>query len=610
MNQVAGQAWATTDDAGNGRVAAPRRMLRTGPGKEEITIRQHRRKRRGHLLAALVAGLAVAAALAPSAVAHSILIGTEPGNDVVVPESPDEVVLEFNEAVDASLGALRVLDGQGTQVDGGNVTQPAATEVAVGIDSELAPGTYTVAWRVVSADSDPISGAFVFHVIERGVAANVSIDALTGTSQAVDVLFTTGRFLGFALLLLAVGGSAVLVIALPSASWRVRRRLYGILAAVAGALAVVALVNILLQGATAGGLTLGDAFSWSLFTSVLETDFGEVMLIQSALAATLALTALALRHAEDHDRRPLIALTLALSAGLSLTPSFSGHARTLGALGLTSDILHVISAALWTGGLAFLVLALLLADSDRWPLATRAVPRFSNLAVGSVVVLLAAGTISAYLQLRTWSALWDNTYGLLVLAKIVLVIPLLALGAYNNRYAVPRLKAGMASVLERRRFLRTTGVELGIMVVIVGVTAVLVNSEPARTMAMEMEAGEHGAMEDGAESPAEPFEGSVVLGDMEAMVTVDPATPGENTITITITDAAEQPSEVSVSASIPSQGLGPLDFTAEPDPAEQGSYVVEGASLSIAGDWELRIEALLGEFDLLTETVNVPIRGG
>jgi copper transport protein len=482
--------------------------------------------------------------------------------------------------------------------------------VAVGIDSELAPGTYTVAWRVVSADSDPISGAFVFHVVERGVAANVSIDALTGTSQAVDVLFTAGRFLDFVFLLLAAGGSAVLVIALPSAPWRVRRRLYGILAGAAGGLAIVALVNILLQGATAGGLTLGDAFSWSLFTSVLETDFGEVLLIQSALAATLALTALALRHTEHHDRRPLIALTLALSAGLTVTPSFAGHARTLGALGLTSDVLHVVSAALWTGGLAFLVLALVMAGIDRWPLATRAVPRFSNLAVGSVVALLVAGTISAYLQLRTWSALWDNTYGLLVLTKIALVVPLLALGAYNNRYAVPRLKAGMASVLERRRFLRNVGAELGIMVVIVGVTAVLVNSEPARTMAMEMDPAGHGAMEEDAMAPAEPFEGSVVLGDMEAMVAVDPARPGENTITITFMEAAEPPSEVSVSASLPSQEIGPLDFTAEPDPAEQGSYVVEGASLSIAGDWELRIEALMGEFDLLTETITVPVQGG
>ena len=63
-----------------------------------------------------------------------------------------------------------------------------------------------------------------------------------------------------------------------------------------------------------------------------------------------------------------------------------------------------------------------------------------------------------------------------------------------------------------------------------------------------------------------------------------------------------------VSASLPSEQIGPLDFTAEPDPAEPAAWVIEDASLSIAGDWELRVQALLGEFDLLTETITVPIQ--
>ena len=541
-----------------------------------------------------------------------MLIGTQPGNDAVVQQSPAEVVLEFNEPVDTSLGSLRVFDGQGQQVDGGEVTQPVATEVVVGIDDELAPGTYTVAWRVVSADSDPISGAFVFHVLERGVGAAVSIEALTGTSEAVDILFTAGRFFDLALLLLVVGGSVSLVGALPSAEWRVRWRLYGILAGLAGALALVALANILLQGAAAGGLTFIDAFSWSLFTTVLDTRYGEVILIQSGLAAALALTALALRHSGGRHRRALAGLTLGLSASLAVTPSFSGHASTLGALGLTSDVVHVVSAAVWTGGLAFLLLGLRLAGDDRWPLATRAVPRFSTMAVLSVVALITAGVVSAYLQIRTWSGLWETEYGLLVLAKILLLLPLLALGAYNNRYAVPRLRAGIASVLERRRFLRVTAVELGIMVAIVAVTAVLVNAEPARTE-LEMTAAEedHPAMTDEAMTDEhESFEGMVALGDMEAVVLVEPAMPGENAIRITFVNAAETPAEVSVSASLSSQEIGPLDFTAEPVSGEPGVYVIEGASLSIAGDWELRIEALMGEFDLLTETITVPIQGG
>jgi copper transport protein len=195
------------------------------------------------------------------------------------------------------------------------------------------------------------------------------------------------------------------------------------------------------------------------------------------------------------------------------------------------------------------------------------------------------------------------------LAKIALVVPLLALGAYNNRYAVPRLKAGIASVLERRRFLAAAGVELAIMIAVVSVTAVLVNAEPARTEAM-MEEGmamEDGAMEDGAGDHMA-FESDVDLGAMMAHVVVDPAMPGENSIHLTFEHAdAEELTEVRVAASLPSEEIGPLPFPAEPVQGQPGEYVAEGASLSLPGEWELRIEALMGEFDLLTETITVPI---
>jgi copper transport protein len=553
---------------------------------------------------------ALAVVLAPSAFAHSVLLGTEPGNDVVVQESPERVSLRFNESVEMSLGGIRVFDGEGNRVDSEEVNPSNGREVAVGIEGELEPGTYTVAWRAISADSDPISGAFVFHVQERGVTSGaVTLDSLTGNSNTVEVFFTAGRFFDFALLLLALGGSAVLVIALPSAAWPVRRRLYGVLSVIAGALALVALLNIGFQGAAAGGIGIVDAFSWDVYSNVIDTRYGEMMLLQAALAVTLALTALALRHSEHRDRRALSALTLALGGAMSLTPSLSGHASTAGTLAMVADVAHVIAAALWTGGLGFLFLALMLAKEDRWPLATRAVPRFSNMAVLSVVVLLVAGITNGYFQVRTWSALWETEYGLLLLAKVALVLPLLALGAYNNRYAVPRLKAGIASVLERRRFLRAAGVELGIMVAIVAVTAVLVNAEPARTeAAMEMEEGA-AHTEEPTETAAdhEAFEGMVMLGDSEVMVMVDPAMPGENMIRLTFASPPENLTRVSASASLPSQEIGPLNLKAKPDPAEPGTYVIENASLSIAGEWELRIEALQGEFDLLTETIAVPI---
>ena len=558
---------------------------------------------------ALAVAAAAAAVLVPSAFAHSVLLGTEPANDAVVQESPGRVELRFNEPVEMSLGGIRVFDSGGNRVDADRVSPNGARRVGVDIEGELERGTYTVAWRAISADSDPISGAFVFHVQERGVQpGGISVESLTGTSTTVDVFFTGGRFFDFALLLLSLGGAVVLVIALPSAPWHVKRRLYGVLAGLATALALVALLNIFFQGAAAGGMGILDAFRWNVFTNVLETRYGEMMLVQAALAATLALTAMALRHSEGRDRRALTALTLVLGAGMALTPSFSGHASTAGKLALTSDIAHIIAAALWTGGLGFLVLALVLSRDDRWPLATRAVPRFSNMAVVSVATLLIAGVINGYLQVRTWSNLWETRYGLLLLAKIALVVPLLGLGAYNNRYAVPRLKAGIASVLERRRFLTAAGVELAIMVAVVAVTAVLVNAEPARTEAMM----EGMAMEDGAMGTEagdhEAFESDVDLGEMMAHLVVEPAMPGENSIHLTFEHAdAERLTEVSVAASLPSEDIGPLAFPAEPVQGQPGEYVAEGASLSLPGEWELRIEALMGEFDLLTETITVPI---
>ena len=50
-------------------------------------------------------------------------------------------------------------------------------------------------------------------------------------------------------------------------------------------------------------------------------------------------------------------------------------------------------------------------------------------------------------------------------------------------------------------------------------------------------------MDDAMAEGHEPFEGTVQLGDMQAMVTVDPAMPGENTITIMFMETAEKPSK-------------------------------------------------------------------
>jgi copper transport protein len=560
---------------------------------------------RGASTVALIAVLA-ALVVVPSAWAHSVLIATEPAGDAVVEESPTRVLLRFNEPVETALGAIQVYDGSGNRVDAGEVSKPKPAEVVVAIEGELEPGTYTVAWRVISADSDPINGAFVFHNQERGANPAGIVDQVSNEpTRFVDTVFTTGRFFEFLFLILCAGGVAALVYPLRSADERVHRRLYGLLAAFAGGLAVVSLLGIPFQGAAAAGSSLAEAFSWDVFTSVLETRYGRVELLRFFLALGLAGLALWMRRTGGRSRETGNVAAAIIAAALVVTPPFAGHASTSGPLAVVADIAHVLAAAAWVGGLGFVVLALYFALDQRWPLATRCVPRFSTMAVGAVGLLLVAGTTNGYLQIETWRGLWETDYGLLLLAKVALVLPLLGLGAYNNRYAVPRLRAGVAQPQERRRFMQAASMELGVMVAIIGVTAVLVNTNPAKH-ALEAEAA--AAPGHDGHGPAQPSSKEIVLGDFKATLVVEPGAAGPNTIELELdhTDPNfPDLAEVRFSASLADPPLGPLVFQAKSP--EHGVWRAEGADLTVPGDWEIRVEAREGEFDLYTETVSIPI---
>ncbi len=539
----------------------------------------------------LVAVVAVLAALvaAPLAGAHARLITTQPANDAVLAESPDSVLLRFDEPVETAFGAIRVYDARARRVDTGDVERPSDREVEVALDPRLARGTYTATWRALSGDGHPVSGAFVFHVgapgaNPAGIAAQVLDD---GTPASVSVLFSVVRALDFLLLFLVGGGTLMLVAGLGRAAAETRWRLTRVLAGLSVLLALVALAGIVLQGAAAGGFGLAEALDPDVVSAVIGTRFGTVWLVQAALAGATAAMLLGSR------RIPELTLSAVTTAALMLlTPSLSGHASVSGGLALVADMAHLLAGAVWVGGLAALVLALVWAGAERWELAADAVPRFSLLAVGSVSLLIVSGTVSGYLQVRALRGLWETTYGQLLLLKLGLVLPLLALGLYHNRRAVPRLRSGLASSRERTRFLRTTGVSLLLMVAVVSVTAVLVSEPPARAQV----------------APSGPFATTAPLGDLELNLVVDPAKAGRNQIHLYLTNQTGQPEDVDeamVSATLASRQIGPLRFEAHR--AGPGHFVVHGAQLALAGDWQLRVETRRGEFDAAEATVSVPI---
>jgi copper transport protein len=542
------------------------------------------------VLAALAAALLIAA---PGASAHATLVSSQPLDGATLDTAPAQLVLRFSEGVESSLTSVRVYGPDGQELDVPDPTRPAANTLVVSMPPSLDRGTYTVSWQVVSADSHPVQGAFVFSVGAPSVALG-GVPPTIGADEPpryVDVAFTAVRFGAFVLLLLGAGSVLALAYVLRDAPAVLVARLGRLLVPIGLGLAVFSLAGIGLQGASATGSGLGAAVDPDVLRGVLDSDFGRFWLARAGLAVALALAGWWLVRAADGDRfAPLLAAGSA-AAYLVMSPAATSHARAAGALAVASDIAHVAAAAAWTGGLACTVLALRWSGEARWELAARVVPRFSALALGSVAVLVAAGAVNGYLQVDELAGLWDTTYGRLLVLKVLLVLPVLALGAYNQRRLVPRLRAAGASLVERRRFLRTTGAELGLMVAVVAVTAVLVAEPPAS-----------------ARPAGGPFTTTLVTARYHMTATVTPARVGQNRIELDASNHAGRPAhidEVRVLASLPGEDIGPLDLKVQRRPG--GRYVIPGAQLPLAGNWQLRVELRQGEFDLTTRKFTVPI---
>jgi copper transport protein len=150
------------------------------------------------------------------------------------------------------------------------------------------------------------------------------------------------------------------------------------------------------------------------------------------------------------------------AAGASLLiPSVSGHAGQTSPRGLAVgfDWLHLAAGSLWVGGLiGLLVLWRSFPVAQRVAGLVVCVPRFSNAAFVSVLVLIGGGTGGAVLHLPTFPSLWDTSYGQTLLVKIGLLAGAMLLAAVNLLRTKPRFDAcrdrpelgpGAASLLRR-----------------------------------------------------------------------------------------------------------------------------------------------------------------
>jgi copper transport protein len=643
--------------------------------------------------------LAVTGALlagAAPASAHAALTGSNPTQGSVVDKAPAQVSLTFSEQVSLNDESLQVLDPKGGRVDAGGASDLGGDTYGLKLRPGLPDGTYTVTYQVVSADSHPVSGAFTFSV---GAPSQTSV-ALSGQAVGgglVGFLYGAARYLSYAGYILLVGGAAFVLACWQRGSGiRPVQRLV-----VCGWLTLTAstLALLLLRGSYVGSGKAGDIFDLTLLGEVLQTKSGAALVSRLLLLAAAALFIAVLFGAyarRDEDERTAGAntgsgepaketdtpatgtedpdaeaghlaaekndLTFGLAvggsvvaAGLAATWAMAEHASTgvQPGIAMPVDVLHLLAVAVWLGGLSTLVVALFRAPAQT-PVEATTVRRFSRLAFGAVLVVVATGIYQSWRQLGSWSALTDTSYGQLLLVKVGLVAVLVGIAWISRRWTAQLSEVtdpeAAAVLVEQRSELRTPATvpadsrraaqlarqqaavdstrdkrvrdadphrsglrrsvlaEAGVAVVLLAVTTALTATEPGRTAEAARQATASAAQRSGPLSLKMPFDTGGEDGKGTVEVTLDPARVGGNQMHVFVlrpNGKAFDVPEVKVAFTLTAKNVGPLPVT--PDRVATGHWAASGVQIPMAGDWKIAVTVRTSDIDQATVNKNAQI---
>ncbi|MCK8675987.1 copper resistance CopC/CopD family protein [Streptomyces lichenis] len=604
------------------------------------------RRAAGALVALLAAVLAVLGT-AGTASAHGALDSTDPAQGSVVARQPSAVTLTFGEGVTLPAEALRVFDPAGGRVDTGTPDHAGgkAETARIALRGGLADGTYTVAWRVVSADSHPIGGAFTFSVGAPSASA-VSAESLQGSTDTdglIGFLYGAARLAAYAAFALLAGAVAFVLLCWPAgaAARSVQRLLVAGWVALLGSTVVL----MMLRGAYEQGG--GIAPPADPATAPAHVDLDErIYLVLAARLLLLVVSGVFLvllvgqsgqpdpeqpERSQARSRTRLRLAGLALAVGLSATWAVTNHSSEGAQVWLAVPVtaLHLLAMAAWLGGLATLLSGL------RDDLPATAVERFSRLAFVSVTVLVLTGLYRSWREVGSWDALFSTGYGRLLLVKVGLVALMVA-AAWVSRSRLARLRTTAGTPVHaavtagapapdpveppqappaRAALRRSVLAEAAVAVAVLVVTTLLTATSPGRNANAATATAPGPAATAANRAPARtttvriPYDTGGTTPSARGTATVElvPAKAGGYAVRVILRDPAGKPAEVPearLAFSLPARDLGPLQVALRSDGAGRWTGTVP---LALAGEWKALLTVRSSDIDMATSTRSFPL---
>ena len=545
--------------------------------------------------AALIIAAAALALFPAKADAHANLAEAYPPPNSTLESAPDMVSITFTEPIEKALSEIRVLDRSGRRVDagGGSVLSEDALTLSAAL-GDLANGTYTVAWRNVSAvDGHSARGAFVFSAGEPLAAgAGAALEDAPALQSGAEPIARWLALLGG----MAVVGAAVFraLVSTPALAARgtpgARRALriadFRLIGVGLALFLTGSLAQLVIQASVAFDTSAVGALGAPVWDVLAETNWGRLWIWRAVLiiGAGAALFAAWRRGGGDGDGWAL-APTAALGAAALLTVSLTSHAAATPCVrveALVNDFVHLISAAVWTGGLFAFALAISVvfrrADGGagrRAALAAMAA-RFSALAGASVAALILTGAFSAWAQVTIPQAL-ATPYGAALRAKVAVVALLLALAAANLVFVRPRLRGDGRAARWLRRLVVAEAALAAAAVLAVGFLTAL---EPARQVASREGIGTEDRLSFQTET-----EGAALT------VEIEPGRVGANEIRLSARDGFGDPitnaADVRARLSYLDADLG--EAAASMPSVGAGEFALGERIIGLAGAWQVEI---------------------
>jgi len=562
-----------------------------------------------------LAALVIASIVTPrSTSAHAFVKESDPAANAILATAPAQITLRFTEHLERSYSKADLYNQTGKLVPGAKSRAgDDASTMVIDLTGGLANGTYSVLWQSLSADDGHTAqGYFAFTVGTQADVRTIVPPPATTTGGPPDSLRAIAKWLAFLGLAVSVAVWPIWLFVLrpaispawqlgPALTRRVRKL-------AAGAIAFALVANVTALAIQAAGVAGSAGLVGALTTTLFETRFGALWLVRVGLYLVYAAALVEVAWWRPRWRPVAALLATALAALLPLPFSLIAHASAQPAgraTAILADLLHLVAASLWAGGLVVLVVGLVPTLRDLTPAGQRAVlgraiPRFSTIALVAWGVLGLTGFYSAWLQVGNLTGLRQTVYGHSLTLKLVLLVPVLILAAFNLLIVTKRLRDAhdeRAAAIWSGRFVAAIAAEAILVVLILLVVGRLTGQAPARET-LEQEAG-HLTI-------------PLSANGQQATLSITPGVVGPNHYRLELgsghdhsTTKGSEPVEALLRVELPDRNTGQkqIDLIQAAGDAFEG----HGSELGIAGTWTITvIVRQAGQNDWMT-TVTRPI---